>query len=304
VTEDFLQEISNGKIVVQKGLATIIPCLGISRDPETGNYIMVIIYSSEGDLKKFLLKNFSELNFRDKIKQLALIANTLLKIHSQGLVHKDFHSGNILIREDKGVFSPFVTDLGLSRPANENVQEKIYGVLPYVAPEVLQNKPYTQASDIYSFGIIVYELLANAYPYPKMDDTNLALKVCQGHRPDIDKVPVPQLLKDLIKKCWDADPEKRPNAEELVALIGSWLENKTIEKEEEYNCFSKSTPYQMHPMTVTTSKPINTKLITEQLQKLQDSRQLDLTLDLTQLNLSEDNQEQSSLQFQQEILPK
>jgi len=161
---------------------------------------MVIIYSSEGDLKKFLLKNFSELNFRDKIKQLALIANTLSKIHYQDLVHKDFHSGNILIREDEGVFSPFVADLGLSRPANENVQEKIYGVLPYVAPEVLMNKPYTQKSDIYSFGIIAYELLANAYPYYEQKDLSNE-KILRGLRPNIDKIPLPQLLKDFIKKC-------------------------------------------------------------------------------------------------------
>jgi serine/threonine protein kinase len=52
----------------------------------------------------------------------------------------------------------YVTDLGLSRPVNAKKEEReVYGVLPYVAPEVLQGQPYTQASDVYSFGIVAYE---------------------------------------------------------------------------------------------------------------------------------------------------
>src|SRR5437764_761592 len=93
-----------------------------------------------------------------------------------------------------------ITDLGLSRSASSRLEEgKIFGVLPYVAPEVLQGQPYTQASDIYSFGIIMYELFANAYPYPEMSNTNLVLAVCQGLRPNIGNIKIPQDLKVLIK---------------------------------------------------------------------------------------------------------
>jgi len=99
-------------------------------------------------------------------------------------------------------YSSYITDLGLSCPTNYQKQDgKIFGVLPYVAPEVLQGQPYTKAADIYSFGIIAYELLANSYPYPEMNDTELALEVCNGLRPNIDKIPIPQMLKDLIKRC-------------------------------------------------------------------------------------------------------
>jgi serine/threonine protein kinase len=75
----------------------------------------------------------------------------LKRIHQKGLIHKDFHSGNILT--DSG--DSLITDLGLCRPANYKKEEgKIFGVLPYIAPEVLKGKPYSQASDIYSFGIV------------------------------------------------------------------------------------------------------------------------------------------------------
>ena len=145
-------------------------------------------------------------------------------IHQQNLTHRDLHSGNIL---NCRFGSSYISDLGFSRPVNYRLEEgQIFGVLPYVAPEVLQRQPYTQESDIYSFGIIAYELLVQAYPYPKMDDLELSLKVCQGYRPDIDKIPIPQLLKDLIKGCWNADPKQRLSAYQLHTCISNWQREK------------------------------------------------------------------------------
>ncbi|CAG8756411.1 6795_t:CDS:1, partial [Ambispora leptoticha] len=62
-------------------------------------------------------------------------------IHSQGLEHRDFHSGNILQDE---LDNAYITDLGLSN-AKETSEKRVSGVLPYVAPEILQGRPYTQA---------------------------------------------------------------------------------------------------------------------------------------------------------------
>jgi len=75
-------------------------------------------------------------------------------------------------------------------------------VFPYVDPEVLRGGKYVQASDIYSFGIVAYEILTGFSPYKEMPhDLYLAIKICQGLRPNLNVVPVPQLLKDLIKRC-------------------------------------------------------------------------------------------------------
>lgn len=192
-----------------------------------------------GNLRDCLKNKNGELSLEDKLSKLLLIANALSDIHHQNLIHRDFHSGNIL----NDSWRAYITDLGLSCLANSQKQEgKIFGVLPYVAPEILQGKPYTQASDIYSFGIVAYELLANSYPYPAMEDTDFALKVCDKERPlrpDIDKVPIPQELKDLIKSCWDANPEKRPGIEELNDNIDNQCDNIRLLKKIEIN---KDTP--------------------------------------------------------------
>src|SRR5204863_5662484 len=110
------------------------------------------------------------------------------------------------------------------RPADETPSQsrdkKIYGVLPYVAPEVLRGKEYTQASDIYGFGIIAYEMCTGLPPYHDIaHDKFLAIRICQGLRPK-SNYKIPQLILDVIQQCWDANPLKRPNAEKLYDLVG------------------------------------------------------------------------------------
>jgi len=178
----------------------VVDCYGISQDPVTKDYVMVMHYMSNGNLRQYLQNKTYEPSFLDKLRSLSNVSYALENIHQKNLVHRDFHSGNIL----GSGWHISITDLGLSQPANHQKEEsKIFGVLPYVAPEVLQGEPYTKASDIYSFGIIAYEWLANAYPYvdSNLDAVDLASAVCRGLRPNLEEVKIPPLLKDLIKKC-------------------------------------------------------------------------------------------------------
>src|SRR5687768_16853268 len=120
--------------------------------------MMVMEYYPYGSVKN----NYNKLNLDDKLRLFMYITKGLKAIHSKGFIHKDLHSGNIL-RYD---YDYSITDLGLCRPVNEQDDEKkIFGVLPYIAPEVLKGKKYTQAADIYSFGIIVCEILSDLPPY-------------------------------------------------------------------------------------------------------------------------------------------
>ncbi|RGB32581.1 kinase-like domain-containing protein [Rhizophagus diaphanus] len=119
----------------------------------------------------------------------------------------------------KGGTYTYITDLGLRRPANvkssQDECKKVYGVLPYVAPEVLRGKEYTQESDIYAFGIIAYEVCTGLPPYHDIaHDKILAISICKGNRPKSD-YKIPQLILDIIKQCWDANPLKRPKVKEL-----------------------------------------------------------------------------------------
>ncbi|RIB13231.1 kinase-like domain-containing protein, partial [Gigaspora rosea] len=175
--------------------------------------MMVMQYAKQGSLRKFLDNSYKDLSWKHKILNLYHIAEGLVAIHKDNLVHKDFHSGNIV---NNNTYTSFITDFGLCRPAfQDSKSTEIFGVLPYIAPEVLYGEKYTMKSDIYSFGIIMSEVFTGYPPYHDIPhDFSLATQICLGCRPKI-RCKVPQLLLDLMNECLDAEPQNRPTAKVL-----------------------------------------------------------------------------------------
>src|SRR5690348_12199147 len=94
----------------------VIQCYGITKDPETNNFIMVMHYANNGSLRQSLNKNFNSMGWWNKFKTLTDIARGLSSIHEKRLIHQDFHSGNIL---SLSTVIYCITDLGLCKPADE-----------------------------------------------------------------------------------------------------------------------------------------------------------------------------------------
>ena len=169
---------------------------GITQDPETKNYIMVLDYAEHGSLRNYLDTNYDKLSWKTKFLYLCDIARGLEKIHEKELIHRDLHIGNILSFSNTFIGAS-ITDMGLCRPADYNKLENtnnnnVYGVLPYIAPEILRGQNYTKAADVYSFGIIMYEVFSGLPPYHDVShDENLATKICLGFRPRFN-IEVPQ----------------------------------------------------------------------------------------------------------------
>ncbi|CAG8756432.1 17336_t:CDS:2, partial [Cetraspora pellucida] len=127
VDPDILQVIAHYQLFDHSRYITYVnQCYGISQDPTTGNYLIVIQYFEDGSLRQYLDNNNSQLSFGDKLGLLYTMANGLYRIHSQGLIHKDFHPGNILNRYSEELRSEslqyhkktqnigcYITDLGL-----------------------------------------------------------------------------------------------------------------------------------------------------------------------------------------------
>ena len=183
---------------------------------------MVLRYYDRGNLRNYLNITGSE-DYKTKIRNLRDITRGLLNIHNSGNVHKDFHSGNILSNDDDYLY---ISDLGMCKPENNKEKsvkkEGVYGVLSYMAPEVLRGSQYTKAADIYSFGIIMNEFLSEETPYDDIPhDHILAVKICKGLRPEISD-DAPKLIAGLIMKCWDAKAENRPTAKEVAQILDKW----------------------------------------------------------------------------------
>ncbi|CAG8454793.1 16949_t:CDS:2 [Racocetra fulgida] len=155
---------------------------------------------------------------------LDFLTNGLVIIHENQSVHKDLHSGNILVFGDCKMCK--IGDFGISRPANTIVNgENIYGVIPYVAPEIFNGERYTAASDIYSFGMVIWELTSGLRPHSNRDhDGFLILNILNGLRPEIvDNTPL--FFVELMEKCWDADPLKRPTADHIYQTLNEKLKS-------------------------------------------------------------------------------
>ncbi|RGB33704.1 kinase-like domain-containing protein [Rhizophagus diaphanus] len=195
----------------------------------------IMDYANKGNLRENLTK-IVEYNWKQKLYMLYQIISGLDEIHRQNIIHCDIHSGNILIHEDKNdkndkedeMENVYICDFGLSQLKSleeyvEYEKNGFYGVVTYKAPEVLRFKSYAQAGDIYSFSMIMWEFTSGVPPFINIEyDMLFALNIIDGERPEIIE-NTPQCYVDLMKKCWNGDPLKRPSALEIKNIIGNWI---------------------------------------------------------------------------------
>src|SRR5581483_5410666 len=157
---------------------------GITQNPKTKNFMLITKYYELGDLTNYMINNFYNNNWFDKLIKLYFIIDGLKNIHRAGIIHKDYHSGNIfLVATSK---TPIAGDLGSNKSALSCSDNEIYGIIPYIAPEIFQGHKYTKASDIYSFGMIMWELMTGRKSFwDRSHDTELIIEICDGLRPPI-----------------------------------------------------------------------------------------------------------------------
>ncbi|PKY29630.1 HCP-like protein [Rhizophagus irregularis] len=253
----------------KKSFSKFIQFFGFTQDPNNLNYIIVLSYAKKGSLRK-CLSDIIKFEWQVKLQLLKKIILGLKVIHESNLTHGDFHDGNILMSENYDEL--FVIDLGLCKPISDSQDNdnEIYGVLPYMAPEILRNNPYTPASDIYSFSMIMWEFTSGIPPFNhEAHDYDLILSICEGERPEIIK-NTPKCYIDLMKKCWyyklNGDGNNKygvPNID--IKLKNEMMEfveaNKTL-VQEQANTFI----IQSHPQSCYTSRKLTEIFVQEESQ--------------------------------------
>src|SRR3954451_6838664 len=176
---------------------------------------MVLYYAEGGSFNNWIKRDVGSCHYDMDV--LCLIINGLERIHEKKMFHRDFYIGNILLKYSESyTFNLLISDMGLCGEVGIVNATKIYGVMPYVAPEVLRGMPYSQAADIYSFGMVMYFVTTGRQPFAdRAHNQDLVLSICNGNRPEITEKNAPKCYIDLMKKCWDSNPDNRPNAREI-----------------------------------------------------------------------------------------
>ena len=144
------------------------------------------------------------------------------------------HSGNVFSHH---IDDSQIGDLGLCQQVvdKKDNPNKIFGVIPYLAPEILSKKPYTKELDIYSFGMIMWEFTTGKKPFHDRPHNHcLILDILRGERLQITD-DTPEFYAKLMKKCWDHNPENRPTAGEFWDCLEEyhqWNFHRTKKKKE------------------------------------------------------------------------
>ncbi|KAG6394219.1 hypothetical protein SASPL_144800 [Salvia splendens] len=180
---------------------------------------VVVEYLPGGTLKNFLIRNSrAKLAFKVVI-QLALdLARGLSYLHSKKIVHRDVKTENMLLDKNRTIK---IADFGVARveASNPNEMTGETGTLGYMAPEVLNGHPYNRKCDVYSFGICLWEIYCCDMPFPNLSFSELTSAVVhQNLRPEIPRC-CPSSIANVMKRCWDANSDKRPEMDEVVAMV-------------------------------------------------------------------------------------
>ncbi|KAG8385548.1 hypothetical protein BUALT_Bualt03G0056700 [Buddleja alternifolia] len=194
----------------------VIKFIAACRKPPV--FCIVTEYLSEGSLRAYLHKLENKSLPLQKLISMALdIARGMEYIHSQGIIHRDLKPENILITED---FHLKIADFGIAcEEAYCDLLADDPGTYRWMAPEMIKRKHYGRKVDVYGFGLILWEFVAETIPYEDMTPIQAAFAVVNKNlRPAIPKDCGPA-MKALIEECWSLQPGKRPEFWQIVKVL-------------------------------------------------------------------------------------
>ena len=144
------------------------------------------------------------------------IAQGMKYIHSWKIIHRDLKSSNILVNDD---LHCTITDFGISRLTDKSRMTLNLGTISWMAPELFGGDGhYTEAVDVYSFGMLLWEIVARDRPHLSFESWSIPEQVMGGLRPPIPSF-CPFEFSDIINQCWSKNPAHRPTFSQLVVQL-------------------------------------------------------------------------------------
>ncbi len=178
-------------------------------------------FADAGSLRKYLEKN-NKLQYSEAIKLAVQLAAGLGAIHQAGVIHRDLKPENVLLTKN-GYYK--ISDFGIAKLLNSKTltkQGEILGQVEYSSPEYVKDSKYDERSDIYSYGLIIYEAVTGKKAFESKGAYRDLLKRVNEKAPlPIELEPkCPSTLNALVQKCCELNPEDRfQSAEEIISFL-------------------------------------------------------------------------------------
>lgn len=187
----------------------VITVLDVISDDELG-YYLVMEYIGGGSLWDEL-QSYPQLPIPRILSLAKQMASALIAVHAQGIIHRDIKPSNILIADDKSVR---LCDFGVGQISyNERITKTgdLVGTLDYIAPEMLTSRPATQQSDIWAFGVTLYEMIAGKRPFYADSVGGVINAILNTYPADLAKLrpDAPENLVALVEWMLLKDPDDR-----------------------------------------------------------------------------------------------
>uniref|UniRef100_A0A3Q0SAE0 Mitogen-activated protein kinase kinase kinase 12 n=1 Tax=Amphilophus citrinellus TaxID=61819 RepID=A0A3Q0SAE0_AMPCI len=197
-----LRKLKHPNIITFKGICTQAPC-----------YCIIMEYCAQGQL-------YEVLRAGRKITPSLLmdwamgIAGGMNYLHLHKIIHRDLKSPNMLITYDDAVK---ISDFGTSKELNDKSTKMSFaGTVAWMAPEVIRNEPVSEKVDIWSFGVVLWEMLTGEVPYKDVDSSAIIWGVGNNSL----QLPVPdscpESFKLLLRQCWNCKPRNRPSFRQIL----------------------------------------------------------------------------------------
>ncbi|OVA07753.1 Protein kinase domain [Macleaya cordata] len=194
----------------------MIELVAACRNPPV--FCVITEYLSGGSLRAFLHKLEHKSLPLEKLIAIALdITRGMEYIHSRGVVHRDLKPENTIFDQDNHLK---IVDFGIAcKEAYCDSLADDSGTYRWMAPEMIKRKSHGRKVDVYSFGLILWEMVAGTIPFEDKTPIQAAFAVVNKKLRPVIPADCPPALRALIEQCWASNPEKRPEFWQIVKVL-------------------------------------------------------------------------------------
>ncbi len=203
----------------------VVQLYGVA-DLPNGDVAAVVEYCAQGALADALYGAANARQFSDaELLHVAYDAACgVMHLHANSIVHRDIAARNVLLAGKRDLVAK-VSDFGMAREldsthssASEQQTAASVGPIRWMAPEQLERLAYSKASDVFAFGVLLYEIFARSAPWPGVANVNVIAKVIAGGRMPLPE-SAPAHVAAIVTQCWLQDPAARPSMRSVCRAL-------------------------------------------------------------------------------------